>query len=296
MSSLNDANNENIIENIDDINKFPEFILHEGAVMQVDEFELPGLNTALLFGESAFVSFRTYEGKVAHFDKHMERLVSSAEYLDFDLSSDIWDEVQDSLSLLRKKCVNHYFRVTLFSYLDGSVDFFIWCRPIENNLNTSVSLKSMEVKSPLFFNDVKIGQYAEIFRTGRRARVLYPDFDEVILVDQDEKLFECATSNFFCVDNGKVISPSFETGVYKGIFVSEFFRYLDEKNMPREIKDLTLEDVKKKDISCFICNSVKGIRPVHLIDDTKISLMKDDVELINKYINEVGGYEQVPFG
>lgn len=285
-----------VIENFNEIKNYSEFILHDGLLMQAQEFELPGLNTALLFGESAFVSFRTFEGKVAHFDKHMERLVNSAEYLDFDLSSDIWDEIQESLVALKGECQNHYFRVTLFSYLDGSVDFFIWCRPLENDQNTSVSLKSMEVKSPLFFNEVKIGQYAEIFRTGRRSRVLYPEFDEILLVDEKENIFECATSNFFCVDNGKVISPSFETGVYKGIFVSELFRYLDEKNLPREIRSLTLEDVKKKNISCFICNSVKGIRPVHLIDEIKIDLMKIDVDLLNKYLKEVGGYEQIPFG
>ena len=177
---------------------------------------------------------------MAHFDKQMARLVHSAEYLDFDLNSEIWDCIQASLITLIDECHNHYFRTTLISYLNGSSDFFIWVKPIENNQNTSISLKSMEVQYPLFFDEVKIGQYAEIFRAGRRSKVLYPDFDEILLVDENEKIFECATSNFICVDNGKVISPSFESGVYKGVFVSELFRYLDEKYAKRNSRPINL--------------------------------------------------------
>lgn len=273
-----------------------EFILHQEQRMQVQDFVIPGLNTATLFGESAFISFRTYNGKIANKEKQVERLVHSAEYLDFETDSEIWEEIQDSIDELSQEYLNHYFRVTLFSYLNGSIDFFIWVKPMEANLKQTVKLKSMEVKNPLFFQDVKIGHYAEIFRVGRRGQALYPEYDEILLVDPHEEIFEAATSNFFCLHNGKLISPSFENGVYKGIFISEFMRYMDDLQLPREIRKLTLGEVLKEKYSCFICNSVKGVRQVVQIDDVSLQTDPKDVEIINNYLREVGGYEKIITG
>lgn len=266
--------------------------------MQVADFALPGLNTAMLFGESAFISFRTLDGEVAHLDKQIGRLIHSAEFLDFETESDLWEDLLQMIEGLKGECTNHYFRVTLFSYLDGSVDFFIWVKPIGKNINTPVTLKSMGVRRPLFFPEVKIGQYAEIFRAGRRGQALYPEYDEILLVSEteDEEIFEAATSNFFCLQDGNLISPSFETGVYKGIFISEFLRSMDEQSMPREIRKLTLKEVKEKQYSCFICNSVKGVRPVTRLDEVDLKCSQKDIDFLNKYLAKVKGYEQIITG
>ena len=173
-----------------------EFILHQGSTLQVQDFKLSGLNSGLLFGESAFTSFRTFNGKVAFFEKHILRLLNSCEYLDFETDSGLWESIEEDCHDLFESNSNHYFRITIFSNLDGSVDFFIWVKPLPPVLK-SVKLKTIKADHPLFFDEVKIGSYAPIFHLGRKLRKDHPEFDEFLLVSNDEKetgseIFEAA--------------------------------------------------------------------------------------------------------
>lgn len=261
--------------------------------MQVEEFTVPGINSAMLYGESAFISFRSTKGKVAHYGEHIERLVKTCEYLDFDTDSDFWDEIQDELLKYVSTFPQHYFRTTVYSTLDGGVDFFIWVKFLGDHQNETVKLKTFEVDHPLFLSEQKVGQYAPIFHIGRKLNRDYKDFNEFLLINKKKEIFEAATSNFFCVKNNKLISPSFESGVYKGIFISSFIRDLEENRLKREIKDLTIDEIISEGYSCFVCNSVRGIRVVTQIDETTIECKKEDADFINRYLKRVEGYDQI---
>jgi len=87
---------------------------------------------------------------------------------------------------------------------------------------------------------------------------------EVLFVDRQGKIYECATSNFFAVIKGKIFTPKNED-VLEGITRKIVFKLASKLKIPIEERDLFIKEIPKFD-EAFITSTNKEILPIVKID------------------------------
>ncbi len=85
--------------------------------------------------------------------------------------------------------------------------------------------------------------------------------DEALLVDPLGRVLEGASSTFFCVRDGTVLTPPLDVGILPGITRGKVMAL----GVPVVERPLTLEDLGAAD-EAFITSSVRGVVPVEAID------------------------------
>ena len=94
------------------------------------------------------------------------------------------------------------------------------------------------------------------------------DAVEAIYVDEEEKIYEGTTTNFFAVIDGELVTPKVE--ILAGITRKVIFEIAEKERISVEENDIYMKDISSFD-EVFICASNKEIMPVVQIDDTKVA-------------------------
>lgn len=94
--------------------------------------------------------------------------------------------------------------------------------------------------------------------------------DEAILCDTEGYLVEGIISNlFFCLQS-EVYTPSLEFTGVDGIMRQQILKHLDRQGIAVQVGRYYPELLLKAS-ECFLCNSVRGVRPIRSIDGAKFS-------------------------
>ena len=94
--------------------------------------------------------------------------------------------------------------------------------------------------------------------------------DEALLCDTEGYLVEGIISNlFFCIGE-EVYTPSLEFAGVEGVMRLQILNYLDDQGIAVQIGRFP-PDLLLKASECFLCNSVRGVRPVRSIDEVIFS-------------------------
>ena len=96
------------------------------------------------------------------------------------------------------------------------------------------------------------------------------NMDEALLCDTDGYLVEGIISNlFFCI-HGEVYTPSLEFAGVEGIMRQQILEHLEGQGISVQIGRFS-PDLLLKASECFLCNSVRGVRPIRSIDEVIFS-------------------------
>jgi 4-amino-4-deoxychorismate lyase len=96
------------------------------------------------------------------------------------------------------------------------------------------------------------------------------DVDEAILCDTEGYLVEGIISNLFFCLQGEVYTPSLEFSGVDGIMRQQILKHLDKQGITVQVGRYYPELLLKAS-ECFLCNSVRGVRPIRSIDGAKFS-------------------------
>ena len=186
-------------------------------------------------------------------EKHIERLLDSADYFDFSISKKLIDEYLDHIS--------HKFifpqRVRLL--LDKNGNLSSEAKPFQSPKDhplIKVCLAKEPVNSKNIFPYHKT-TYRDVYDTARKD---YPEYDDVLLFNENQELTEFTIGNLVVEMDGQLYTPPVSCGLLAGTFREHLLESGQAKE--RVIQLTELQNCTK----VFLVNSVRKWQQVKLND------------------------------
>lgn len=254
-----------------------------GEFIEKFEATVPVSDRGVLYGDGLFETMRAYGGKVFRIGEHLKRLARSARALRIPLGVRPTELEETVTELLRlNSLTDAYVRITLTRGLhtgDLGLDtgqpptLFITTREhhgysdimYQHGMKLTIAVAVRHSKSPLGRH--KTLNYLENLLARDAAKE--NGFDEIIFLDENGCVVECATSNLFFVLNGDLCTPSAEMNVLGGItrdVVMEQARWNGRKVLERKWPFREFQQAEE----AFLTNSIMEIMPVCEVAEERI--------------------------
>jgi branched-chain amino acid aminotransferase len=255
-----------------------------GKITPADKAVVSVFDRGIVLGDGLFETVRAWDGRPQFFALHYKRLSVSAKRLRIALPMD-----EAGLErLIKKLCAKSgladaVVRITLTRgrYLGGlAIDPFlpptliVTVSPVsglsealyERGVKVAISGINKAAASGLDSAIKSTNYLANIFAKAEAdKRGAY----EAILLGPHGEIAELSTSSFFCVVNGKVLTPPIETGILPGITRQVLLRILKREKIPHGEAALFPKEAAMME-EAFLCSSVRGPLPITRIETMKI--------------------------
>ncbi len=258
-----------------------------------------------LYGDGLFETLRSYNGYLFNFDKHIARMRSSAAYLKIPFNYTA-EEIKAIINDLVKRngLPDAYIRITLsrgvgipdFSFRISGVKsqsgkicptFVIQAKPLkaypphlyEKGVSLIVSNIKISVSCPISRH--KTSNYLTNILARDEANL--KGAEESVLLNTDDFVAECAVSNIFIVENGRVVTPRIEDNILPGITRETVLGLCRTMRVPAEEESFGVDGLMEAG-ECFITNSLMEIMPVRKIEGKNIGA-KTPGEITARLIN-----------
>jgi branched-subunit amino acid aminotransferase/4-amino-4-deoxychorismate lyase len=249
-----------------------------GQILPINEAKVGILDIGLLRGYGIYEAMTVFNGKIFMFSDHMSRFKKSVKFLNIKVSKsdkriqNIILEIAEKNNLGGKR-YNIKFILTGGEAI-GGIDFnpekptfYIFVEEWQS-LDSRVYSEGTEL-----ITHEHLRQYPEYKTTNYiTATLLQKEMKSKgaieILYTWQNKVLECATSNFFIVKDGKLITA--KENVLHGITRKAVIDLANRNNLLIEEREVSVGDMKFAD-ECFLTSSFKDVVPVVKVGDFTIS-------------------------
>lgn len=240
-----------------------------GQWLDVLDFPTSPTDRGLMHGLGLFETILAVDGRPTFVDLHLARLQAGCQRLGWQVE---WPDLENIIAELIT--VNHLAtgraRIRL-SITGGSgllqdltlgADHLVWLTavpaadaPPTTRVNLSPWLRNE--RSPLA--GLKCASYAENLLALEYAARL--GFEETLFLNTAGHLCEAATSNLFLVTNGRIATPSLDSGCLPGITRFVVMDLAARHGIPCEERELTRSDLDAAD-EIFLTSTIRGLMGV----------------------------------
>lgn len=257
----------------------------DGRPMPGAEARVPVLDRGFLYGDSVYEVTRTVQRKPLFFDLHLERLARSATGLFFDIPpiNIIEQAVTETLSAASKAMtdVREFYLRVIVTRGAGELDLdpassdgprlIVIVKPLKlpeaRLYREGVSLATVNERrnAPGHVQpEVKSGNYltSVMALAAARRRGCY----EALMLDLYNQIAEGASSNFFILAGGRLITPPRSVGILSGITRGTVLKLAGSAGVPVVEAPIALRDAIHAD-EALITSSIRGVMPVTRIDE-----------------------------
>ena len=274
----------------------------DGEVVAAEDATVSVRDRGFQYGDAAFETLRAYGGQVFAWDAHASRLQATCDALGIDHGlpdRDLRGRVHATLAA--NDLADAYVRLTVsrgvqpgkLSPSDGTDPTVVVVAEelprggvdgerIWNEPATVTTTAVERVPDDALPAVAKTHNYLN----GILARIDAGDADEAILLDDDGRVTEGATSNVFFVDDGTLHTPSLDLPVLPGITRWAVVELADELGIPVEEGHYTPRDLRAAD-ELFLTNTTWEVRPVATYDDTTYTTCKVGARLARAFAEEI---------
>ena len=257
-----------------------EIVYLNGKLVPRSEARLSPFDRGFLYGYGLFETMRAYNGHIFRLDSHLTRLRCSAESIGLTHNDLTTEEGKQRLkaacaaTLEANELGDARVRLTVSAgednmmadaYASPMPTVLITARHLDplppekyrTGFRAALSFLRRNSQSPL--SRLKSTCYLENILARDTARA--SGYDEAIFLNEQGNLAEGSTTNIFLVNNGELITPSFESGILPGItreVVLEIARAASIKACERCVEASELADADE----AFATNSIVEIMPV----------------------------------
>jgi branched-chain amino acid aminotransferase len=257
-----------------------------GTFIPSDEARISAFDQGFLYGDGIYETFRSSGDRLYQFPQHFQRLMQSAQALNYPVPC-TQEELEAILLELRQRnrLHNAYFRVTI-TRGQGEIGFQ---RSLENDLTCLIVGREFKAFSSASYTS---GIPLRVAATRRNApEAINPmiksisnlnsllgrleakaaGVPEVIMLNNKKEICEGSASNIFWTRGRWVFTPSAATGLLEGVTRSTIMRLCEEKLNLRVIAgEFKLQDLKFSD-EVFITSTSLEVMPVIKVDDFVIN-------------------------
>ena len=251
-----------------------EFVYINGSLVARGKARISPFDRGFLYGYGLFETMRSYRGYVFRLDRHLARLMRSAERLGLAAELDP-AELEKAIykTMEANKLSDARIRLTvsagegergLVPPKGGTPTIIVVAERLslppqvyQKGVHAAIVRVRRSSLSP--FSQIKSINYLDSLFAHSEAVAL--GADEAILLNERGFIAECSTSNIFLVVAGRLLTPSEESGILPGITreaVLEIARVTDIEVVEGEIP---LEDLRRAD-EVFLTTSVREIVPI----------------------------------
>ena len=249
----------------------------DGKFLKENEAKIPVHDLGLLRSYGVFDFLRTYNKKPFYLKEHLKRLLKSAKIIGLKHNFKIIHlEKLVYLTLSKNK---HLKEANIRIILTGgdSYDFItpnkprliIMITPLKE-LNKKLYEKGGKLITKIYERidpNAKTLVYTDAVKFLHEAKK--KKAVEVLLIDKNNEILECTTSNFFAVIDKKIITPP-KDKILEGITRKIVLDLCKKFKIPAIERKIYKEEIKNFE-ECFITASNKEILPIIQIDNIKIS-------------------------
>jgi branched-chain amino acid aminotransferase len=255
-----------------------QIVYLNGELVPRDEARISALDRGFLYGYGLFETVRSYGGRVFRLDRHLDRLMHSAE--DLGLASQL-DPVELERAIYRAMEANETPDARIRLTIGAGEGERELSPPTSGEVTTMVVVEKLTVPSRLY----EEGVTAATVNTRRNSQSPLPAIkslnylegliahaeaaalgaDEAIMLNDRGFLSEGSSSNLFLVVTGKLLTPSLDSGILPGVTreaVLELAHGLGIEAVQGEIPPSEL--LRAEEV--FLTTSVREVLPVVVVD------------------------------
>ena len=262
-----------------------------------------------LYGDGIYETLRVYQGRVFLLERHLERLRQSCERISLDLcmKDEEWQSILREV-LIRNTLEDAGLRITI-SRGEGEMGIdprlcahptvVVMAKPAvtytEQQREQGMSLHLASVKrNPELAQSPQIKAISFLNNILAKQEAIQVGADDALMLNLDDIVAECTTSNLFFVKNGRLFTPAVECGILKGLTRDVVLGLAVEKGLSVEEGHYSTEHLLQAD-ECFITNTGIEVMAVSRIGDCQIGqgrrgLLTDNLQKafhanLNRYLS-----------
>ena len=259
-----------------------QLVYVNGEMVPRDEARISALDRGFLYGYGLYETVRSYGGRVFRLDRHLARLMGSAQYLGLAAQLDpVEMEKAIYMALEANEMEDARIRLTIGA---GEGERGL-SPPASGRVTTVVVVEKLAVPARLY----EVGVTAATVNTRRNSQSPLPAIkslnfleglishveaeargaDEAIMLNDKGFLSEGSSSNLFLVVAGGLVTPSADSGILPGVTreaVLELARDLGIETVEGQIPPSEL--LRAEEV--FLTTSVREVVPVVTVDGSPV--------------------------
>jgi len=256
-----------------------------GKFFHRSEATVSVLDSGFLLGDGVWEGIRLHEGKLLHFDAHMDRLFNGAELISLPIKlnrNELHQAIQKTLDKNQMESDVHIrliisrgLKKTPYQHPKVTLgDPTIVIIPEYKVANQDVARKGIKLASVETIRDYRV-QNPNINSLSKHNCIAAcieaekKGADEGLMFDPNGYVTTCNSTNFFIIRSGELWTS---TGEYclKGITRSTVISICKQNQIPIHEKNFSIDDVYTAD-EAFVTGTFAGITPVVEIDGRQIN-------------------------
>jgi branched-chain amino acid aminotransferase len=249
-----------------------------GVITSPEEAKIPVLDHGLLFGDSAYETLRTYDGKPFLFSRHFARLEHSAAAIALKLpwsKSRMREEVQQTL--MAGECRIRVMVTRGVGELAADIEtctdpaVIIIVVPLvalpKRIYEQGVDVVISSVRRSGRLADIKTGSLIHQVLARREAKSKHAF--EAILLTGEETLSDGITSNIYMVRDGRILTPAHDAGIVEGITRGVVLELARQMGM-EVVEGLFHVDEIRNVQEMFLTSTTREIVPIRNVDGSPV--------------------------
>lgn len=266
-------------------------LFFNGKNVQQSDIQLHHVSRGFFFADGFFETMRCKNRQIQFLDDHIERIHKAFHAFGFTpllSSEDLTSQIQHYI----QTCTENDFLLKWVFWRDSDGVYI----PTHDQVNHLLSSRAYHEPNPIKFNvgiykKFKI-QLSPISRFKCLAATPYvfagkfcqeKSFEDTLLLGKHNKIVECLYSNIYWIKEGKVYTPSINSGCVEGIMRKQIQRYCHVHSISFEEGLYSLEELKNAEV--VFCSNVSGISYFAHIEETTYTTSHPLVEKIKSVLN-----------
>jgi branched-chain amino acid aminotransferase len=251
-----------------------------GEVVPVEEARVSVLDNGFTFGDSAYETIRTYRGRPFEWGRHVRRLRASAGRLGFEIPLTDGQLLERLDAVLRRAANPESYIRLIVSRGVGDISYHF--ERVKGPTVVMVVKPHVEFPAAHYAEGVDVA-LVDVRRNHPRA--LDPAIkssnllnnvlavreaqsrgaEEAVLLNQEGRLAEGASTNVFVVRGGRLRTPPLDTGILAGITREVVLELAASLSIDAGEESLGAEDLRAAD-EAFLTSSTREIVPIRRVD------------------------------
>lgn len=253
------------------MNEFDNF---NGFLTEKGEKLFNTSNRSMKYGDGLFETIKVVGGELMYWDDHYDRLKLGITTLKLDDASFPKEKWEEQLMKVVTRNYYKYAKLRLTVYRDAPGLY----APMSNKIGYLIEgVRYSETDSLQQVNVQKLGVYTEMKKPidvtsncKTTSALIYVmasiykkehQYDDVLILNADEKVCETSNSNLFIVKDGVVFTPALSQGCVGGVMRLQVLKLCALKGIDCQEVSLNLDQVKDAD-EVFLTNAIAGVIPV----------------------------------
>lgn len=277
----------------------------DGTLLPPEDAKISVFDHGFLYGDNIYEAMRTYRGKIFLIERHLFRLEASANLINLNLPLSQAD-FQRQLERTASAAGNNetYFRmivtrgkgaISLDTDSSEHASYVIIVKALDQfpreyyQRGVKLAMVSIRRNDRQALNPrIKSGNLLNNVLAYMQAKS--EGAFEGILCNLAGNVTEATSSNVFIVKNGKLITPSLDSGLLSGVTRGLVLELAAAQQIPIEERNVLPEELLQCD-ECFITSTTKAVMPVNQIADTRIpdapgEITKQIMDAYRKFVDE----------